>query len=374
MIYFDNSATTLIKPKEVCEAVVYAMNHFGNAGRSFYDCTMEASRAVYGARDVIAKFACVEDALSVAFTSSATESLNLVINGLIDRDDHVITTVAEHNSVLRPIFNSKCEVSFIECDEKGVLLLDNLDALLRANTKCVVATHASNLTGNISDIALLKDFCESNNLIFVLDASQTFGGIETKASYADIICFTGHKALLGPQGTGGIICNIPQSVKITKTGGTGSNSFDQIQPHVMPDMFESGTANSHGLNGLRAGVEYVISRGVNKIHEEEMILTNAFIKGISNVEGIEFYGDIFAENRMPIVSVNIETMSSDEVAMKLWQEHSIATRPGSHCAPLLHKHFGTEERGIVRFSFSHFNTIEEIEKGISAIKKIASER
>lgn len=371
MIYFDNGATTLHKPPEVAEAVRYAIHHFGNAGRSFYDAVMEANREMYQTRVEVAQLVGLDDPLQVAFTSSATESLNLVISGLIQAEDAVITTLAEHNSVLRPLYLAGCELDYLDCDERGNVLIDSFEGCVRENTKFLVCTHGSNLTGNITDVESLASRCRAHGLTLILDVSQTLGAIPIHISMADIMCFTGHKALYGPQGTGGIIVDGAYDFAVVKTGGAGTDSFARFQSKQMPDIFETGTLNSHGLYGLQKGVQFVNKVGPELIHAKEMELHDQFYAGISTIDGVITYGDFSTEDRLPIVSLRVEGMTSSELALRLWEEYRIATRAGSHCAPLLHQHFDTVKCGLVRFSFSYFNTEDEVEQAIRALRDIA---
>jgi len=370
MIYFDNSATTLIKPPAVAEAVAYAVNHFGNSGRSFYDASLLAGREIFNTRMEIAKLIGCNEPLNVAFTSSATESLNLVIGGLVSKGDSVITTVLEHNSVLRPLYLSGCDLSFMDCDDLGNLYIGSFEKQLKPNTKFLVCTHGSNVTGNITEG--LHDLCKANGITMILDISQTFGVAPVDIGMADIFCFTGHKGLFGPQGTGGIIVSGGFDFdiidfNITKTGGAGVGSFDRFHSKDMPDIFEVGTLNSPGIYGLQKGVKFINDIGLDKIHEKETRLMKMFYDGIKDIA--KTYGDFSAKNRLPIVSINIPGLSSSELAERLWANYNIATRAGVHCAPLLHKRFGTD--GMTRFSFSYFNTEYEIQQGIAAIKEIA---
>ena len=371
MIYFDNSATTLMKPTEVAEAVAYAIRNFGNAGRSFYDAATLSNREIYATRVEIAKLIGCKEPLHVAFTSSATESLNMVIGGLVGKNDSVITTVLEHNSVLRPLYLSGCDLCFMGCDENGNLDIDSFEELLKPTTKFLVCTHGSNVTGNITNVRRLYEKCKVNGITMILDIAQTFGTIPTDICMADIFCFTGHKGLFGTQGTGGIIVSDEYEFSITKTGGAGVNSFDTFQQKCMPDIFEVGTLNSHGLYGLQKGVCFINEIGVNKIHEKETRLMELFYNGIKGVERVKAYGDFLEKDRLPIISLNIDGLTSSELAERLWLDYRIATRAGSHCAPMMHRHFDTVDVGMVRFSFSYFNTEDEVGKGISAIEEIA---
>lgn len=374
MIYFDNSATTLQKPPQVAQAVFSGMHSLGNSGRSFYRPAMDAAREIYRTRQEIAKLVQLRDPLFVAFTSGATESLNLVLHSLITSADHAITTVLEHNSVLRPLYKIGCGLSFIPCDATGQLVLDGLPAFLRRNTRFLVCTHGSNLTGAITDVAAIKRFCEEYGLVFILDISQTLGHIGAYAHMADVLCFTGHKALYGPQGTGGIIAQKPLDFKLVKTGGSGSDSFFRHQPLSMPDIFEAGTMNAHGLAGLRQGVAYVNQLGTDAIIAHENSLLSAFLTGAARIPGVRLYGPAQSGGMLPVVALNIGDLPADDVALQLWEKWQIATRAGSHCAPLAHKHFGTEERGMVRFSFSLFNTLDEVHTAVEALARIAGRK
>ncbi|NMD17538.1 MAG: aminotransferase class V-fold PLP-dependent enzyme [Synergistaceae bacterium] len=370
MIYFDNSATTLIKPSEVAKAVKYAIDHFGNAGRSFYGAVMLANREIYRTRKEIADLAELEDPLRVAFTSSSTESLNLVIRGLVKKEDHVITTVLEHNSVLRPLYLTGCDLSILECDDKGDLLLDTFESLAKPSTKFCVCTHGSNVIGNVTDIGTLYAKCKRHGITLILDVSQTFGAIPVKADMADILCFTGHKALFGPQGTGGIIAKGPIEFAVVKTGGAGVNSFERSQSTEMPDVFEAGTPNSHGIFGLQKGVQFINAVGLDKIWAKERSLATLFYDSLKNLARVTFYGTPAAPGHLAVFALNVEGLDSSDLAARLWEDHGIATRAGSHCAPLLHQRFGTVDRGMVRFSFSYFNTRDEIRRGVEAIQSI----
>lgn len=372
MIYFDNAATTIQKPPEVSQAVAQAIGTFGNAGRSFHTPAMQAARAVYGARQEIARLAGLQNPLQVAFTSGATESLNLVLSGLIRPEDHVITTVLEHNSVLRPLYQTGCELSYLSCDDRGMLLTDRLPALLRKNTRFVVCTHGSNLVGSVTDTGAVQSFCHENGLGFILDASQTMGSIQTNADLADVLCFTGHKALLGPQGTGGIIVQRDPGFRPVKTGGSGSDSFRRSQRTTMPDIFEAGTANAHGLAGLAAGIRHLNYLGMEAIRRHKQALLTAFLEGISNIPQIRLYGS--HPDALPVAALNVGDLPAEETTLWLWENRHIATRSGSHCAPLLHRFFHTEKRGMVRFSFGLYNSLEEVETTVEALAALVKKK
>lgn len=373
MIYCDNSATTLHKPKEVGQAVAYAIDNFGNPSRSFNEAALLAARKIYEARIEIAKLVDLEDPLKIAFTSNATESLNLVINGLFNKHDHIITTIFDHNSVLRPLYNLDCELSILGLKDDE-LDYDSLSNLMQDNTKAIICNHISNVTGYIIDIERLKEFCESHNIMLILDASQSIGCFDLKASMADIICFTGHKSLFGPQGTGGIITNKEiKFTKIIKTGGAGTNSFEKLHPLMMPDIFEVGTLNAHSINGLLEGVKFINSIGLENIKRHKNELSKKFYEAIKDIEGLKIYGNPNYFLKSGVVAINYKDMYSYDFAEKLYDKYTIATRAQSHCAPLVHETYHTKKQGMVRFSFSYFNTLEDIDICIKAIKEIINE-
>lgn len=374
MIYCDNSATTLIKPQAVGEAVKYAINNFGNPHRSFNEAALLAAREIYHTREELARLVKLDDPLKVAFTSSATESLNMLIYGLINETDHVITTVFDHNAILRPLYNANCELSFLGLNAKGDLAYDTLPALVQDNTKAIICTHASNVTGDVIDVKVLYDFCKKHNLLFILDVSQSLGALEVNCDMADILCFTGHKSLFGPQGTGGIISKNEIKLKrVIKTGGAGGNSFAKLHSLVMPDTFEVGTLNAHSIYGLQKGVAYVNNKGLKEIMTYEKELVSYFRQELMKIPGIKIYGNYESDKRAPVVALNYRDVYSYELAEKLYDKYQIATRAQTHCAPALHEFFGTEKQGMVRFSFSCFNTIADIKICLKAIKEIIAE-
>lgn len=373
MIYFDTSATSLQRPPTVSLATKQAIDTFGNAGRSFYTPSIDAAKAILQARCEIATLTKLESPLHVAFTSSATEALNLTLHGLLSSTDSVITTMLEHNSVLRPLYQIGCNIEFLPLLPNGQPDFSKLDSLLKPNTKALVCTHGSNVIGNVLPLSLLQEFCNKHGLIFVCDIAQTLGHIAVNADWADIFCFAGHKGLLGPQGTGGVIAKkVPNEMHIVKTGGTGYDTFAKVQQSTMPDIFEAGTTNSHSLSGLAKGVEFINTTSIKAITKKETDLLQQFLCGITKLPNLTLYGSPFTEDQLPVVSLNMGKYTSDELAFLLWDSYEIATRPGFHCAPLVHEYFGTETRGMVRFSFGYFNTEEEIDLAIKALSKIAS--
>ena len=376
MIYMDNAATTLQKPECVAKAVVNAMNSFGNAGRGLNDASMGASRVVYDTREKLCRLFHGENPKQFAFTSNATESLNTAIQGLIGPGDHVITTMLEHNSVLRPLYEREAvgvELTILKCDTYGNISYEEIEAAIRENTKAIVCTHGSNLTGNLTDIGRIGAIAKKHGILLIADASQTAGliPIDVQEMQIDVLCFTGHKGLYGPQGTGGIYVRPGVEIKPLKRGGSGIETYNKNHPAQMPTALEAGTLNSHGIAGLNAALTYIEETGVEHICQLALERMWQFYEGVCDIPGVTVYGDFSGKERVPIVSLNIEDFDSAGVSDELLTEYGIATRAGGHCAPLMHEVLGNVEQGAVRFSFSHFNTQEEVEKAISAIRELA---
>ena len=375
MIYFDNAATTLHKPPEVIEAVVHAMTTSGNASRGTHTGSLAASRTVYETRKKIADFFHCSRADHVIFTSNSTEALNIAICGTLGKGDHIISTDLEHNSVLRPLYHLEeqgASLTFLSANKKGCIDYDDFKRSIKPNTKAIVCTHASNLTGNVLDIERIGHIAKAHNLLFIVDASQSAGCIEInmETMNIDILCFTGHKGLLGPQGTGGLCIHESVEIRPFKRGGSGIHSYEKGQPQAYPARLEAGTLNSHGIAGLCAAINYINTITIPVIAKKEQELLWHFYEGICNIPEIHIYGDFDTKERAAILSLNIEGYDSGTVSDLLSQEYDIATRPGAHCAPRMHQALGTTETGAVRFSFSSFNTMEEVEIAIQALKEL----
>lgn len=378
MIYMDNAATTMHKPQEVIDAVVNAMNSMGNAGRGASEAALSASRVIYDTRDRLAELFGAEDARRIAFTSNSTESLNIAIKGSLNPGDHVITTVLEHNSVLRPLYEMEkngVELSIIRCDEKGMPDISQMEASIKENTKMIICTNGSNLTGNYVDVSVIGKMAHAHGLMFVVDASQTAGvfPINVQEMNIDILCFTGHKGLLGPQGTGGMYVRKGVHVRPLLSGGTGVQTYSKTQPEEMPTALEAGTLNGHGIAGLDAAIGYLEETGIDTIRAKEQALMKRFYEGVKEIPGVKIYGDFSSMDRCAVVSLNIRDYDSGEVSDALLTDYGISTRSGGHCAPLMHEALGTVEQGAVRFSFSHYNTEEEVDTAIRAICELAEE-
>jgi len=378
MIYMDNAATTMRKPQEVIDAVVGAMNSMGNAGRGAHSASLSASRVIYNTREALARFFGAESPKQIVFTNNSTESLNIAIKGLLEPGDHVVTTMLEHNSVLRPLYEMEkkgVSLTIVKSNLKGTISYEEIEEAVQENTKAIICTNASNLTGNYVDVKRIGEIAKKKGVLLVVDASQTAGvyPIHVREMHIDVLCFTGHKSLLGPQGTGGLYVREGVGLKPLKSGGSGVLTYSKEHPADMPTALEAGTLNGHGIAGLGAAIEYLEREGIDNIREKELQHMWHFYNGVKNIPGVKVYGDFETEVRCPVVTINIADYDSSEVSDELLMTYGISTRPGAHCAPLMHEALGTVEQGAVRFSFSHYNTEEEVETAIAAIKELAEE-
>lgn len=384
MIYLDNAATTMRKPQEVVDAVTTAMGTLGNAGRGASSSAMGAARTIHECRERVARLLGCPRADHVAFAPNSTAALNCAINGLVGEGDRVVTTVLEHNSVLRPLNRLAAErgvlVEHVGCDEFGRLDMEELERLVVLGTRAVIVTGASNVTGNAVDVARVSRIAHAVGAVCIVDASQSAGiiPIDMVEQGLDVVCFTGHKALMGPQGTGGLAVTEGIDVRPWNVGGTGVHSFAPMQPEDWPTRLEAGTLNGHGLAGLAAGLEFLDANGgVEAMGEHEVAMARRLYEGVSDIEGVTVYGDweTFSSDESPlragVLSLNVGDISSADLSDMLMQGWGIATRPGAHCAPLMHEALGTREQGVVRFSTSWFTTQEEIDTAIGAVREIA---
>lgn len=375
MIYLDNAATTLKKPQVVLDAVMWAMCRMGNSGRGAHGSALDASREIYETRVRLADLFHGEDPRQIAFTSNSTEALNTAIKGSLNPGDHVITTVLEHNSVLRPLYEMEergVELTILGCDEKGRLNYRDFEGAIRSNTKMIACTHGSNVTGNVVDVARIGKLAREKGILFLVDASQTAGvlPIDVQEMGIDILCFTGHKGLLGPQGTGGMYVRPGIRVRPLKSGGSGVQTYLKTHPSEMPAALEAGTLNGHGIAGLGAAIGYIQEVGMDHIRRKEQELLRRFYTGVKEIPGITIYGDFESFQRCPVISLNLGDYDSSEVSDELFTSYGIATRPGAHCAPLMHRALGTVEQGAVRFSFSWENTEEEVDAAVRALREL----
>ncbi len=378
MIYMDNAATTMHKPQCVIDAVVRAMSSMGNAGRGANDASLSASRIIYDTRERLCRLFGGTSPKRVVFTNNSTESLNIAVRGLLKPGDHVVTTMLEHNSVLRPLYEMEkngVRLTVVKSDEKGRVRISDMEDALCDDTKMIVCTNGSNLTGNYVDIESVGKIAKAHGVLFVVDASQTAGvfPIDVERMNIDVLCFTGHKGLLGPQGTGGLYVREGIAIRPLKSGGTGVQTYSKSQPAEMPTALEAGTLNRHGIAGLHAALGYLEETGIDAIRKQEQALMRKFYEGVKDISGVTVYGDFESEDRCAIVTLNIGVYDSGEVSDALLTDYGISTRSGGHCAPLMHEALGTVEQGAVRFSFSHYNTEEEVETAIRAVRELAQE-
>lgn len=375
MIYLDNAATSFPKPDKVYEEVLNCMrNYAANPGRGTHDMSIKAASKVMDTRQIISDLFNIKDPMNVVFTSNATEGLNISIKGIIKKGDHVITTVIEHNSVLRPLSKLSKEgvsVTYLNVDENGLINIADLKRSIKRNTRAIIINHASNVLGTIQDINTIGRIAKKEGIIFIVDASQSAGiiPIDVESNNINLLAFPGHKGLLGPQGTGGLFISPNVKVDTFKEGGTGSNSSSMKQPDFLPDRFESGTLNTPGIAGLFEGVKFIQDVGIENIRRKEEELTKSLLSELINLPFIKIYGSKKAENRCAVISFNIDGKDSSLVGYKL-NKSGIAVRTGYHCAPLIHRVLGTLDTGTVRVSFGYFNTFQDIEYLIKSIMEI----
>ena len=365
MIYLDNAATTFPKPAIVCGSILNAIQNFGaNPGRSGHRLSIDAARLVYMSREAVCGILGGKDPFDFFFTLNCTDSLNMAIKGLLKPGDHVITTIYEHNSVLRPLEQLSAD-GIITYDtaqpENGKLGAENILSLIRPETRLVIVNHVSNVTGYVNDIDSIGKLCREKGIIFMVDAAQSAGthDINLSKQPVDILCTSGHKGLYGPQGCG---------ILYLKPGGTGSQSESLEQPDMRPDRYESGTCATPAIAALGTAIEYIRPK-LKEIREREIYLTQCMNEGLRNINGVTVYCE--KEIKSNVLSFNIKNMSSASVANILDKEYSIAVRSGLHCAPLVHRYLGTLESGAVRASLGMFNNIREIYTFLSAVEEIA---
>jgi len=383
MIYFDNAATSWPKPPQVKEAMNRFMEEVGaNPGRSGHLRSIEAARIVYDTREALSVLFHVKDSSRIVFTLNATESINLALKGLLKPGDHVITSSIEHNSVMRPLRDlerKRVELSIAPCSREGMLDPSEVERRIQSNTKMVVLNHASNVAGTLLPIEEVGLIVKKHELFLLVDAAQTAGAcpIDIKKGNIDLLAFTGHKSLYGPQGTGGLVVGerIKEKEMIPlKQGGTGSRSEFEEQPDFLPDCFESGTPNGVGLAGLLAGVQFVLEKGVEQIRQNEMALAMKLIRALKNMPRVKVYGPELREDRIATVSFAFTHLSPSSGALRLEKEFGILCRPGLHCAPAAHRTLGTFPEGTIRFGLGAFNTEAEVEAAIRAVSMISEQK
>lgn len=376
-IYLDNAATSFPKAPGVAAAINEFITAIGTSVHRNTSKSYEAEQVVFQTRDLLCQVFNFDKPENVIFTKNITESLNLVIKGLLQPGDHAIVSAMEHNAVMRPLLSLSAigvEFSRIPATSLGNLNPQDLLTLIKPHTKAVIMTHASNVSGNISPLTEIGDICRTHNLFFIVDAAQSAGclPLDMQKMKIDALAFTGHKSLLGPQGIGGILLRDALAQKIPSfiEGGTGSFSASEEQPAYLPDKFESGTLNLPGIYGLHAALQFLLQTGIKTIGEHEKALTTYFLNGLLNIKGIRTVGPGFYAQRAPLVSADFPDFDNTEVAYRLLHEYNIITRVGLHCAPNAHKILGTFPQGTVRFSFCWFNTKAELQKTLHALEQI----
>lgn len=379
MIYLDNAATTFPKPPKVTEEISRCLSEYcANPGRGGHEMSMTSGRAVMEARETIANFFNIQNSLQLCFTKNATEGLNIAIQGALENCDHVITTCMEHNSVFRPLKSlereRQIEITIVRGDEFGELDLADIRNSIQKNTKMIICTLSSNVNGIINPIQEIGQIAREHGILFLLDGSQGAGSIpiDVLDMNVDMLAFPGHKGLLGPQGTGGLYVKDGLKISSLLYGGTGSHSENPYQPEDMPDLMESGTLNTPGIVGLRWGIEYINSIGIRNIHQRKFKLVQRLYEGLAELPGIKFYSKNSPDNNSGIVALNFEGIASTEISYILDKNYQIETRAGLHCAPLAHETLGTIKTGLVRFSVGCFNTEDEIDFTIKALREISA--
>ena len=380
MYYFDQAATSLKKPKAVADAMYDAIASatIGNPSRGGHAASINGSRIIFQTREKIKELLSASN-YDVVLTKNATEALNLAIKGIFESGDHIITTVLEHNSVLRPLYEleaNSATLDFVECDPKtGILRYNEFEKLITPNTKAIVTTAASNVTGVVTDLKFLSDLCQQHNLKLIVDGAQATGIVDIKLDdlNIDVFCFTGHKSLYGPQGVGGMCVIKGTQIRPVFSGGSGTGTFLKTHPKSMPELLEAGTPNAHGLAGLLAGIEHVLEQGVTNLSQQAYDFAKYFYVNIKNLEGIHIYAEPQEHLSTGVVSLNIKNYDAAEVATLLEDKYNILIRAGAHCAPLAHTFFGTKSQGMLRFSFCAMNTLDEVKIAVNAMKELTQD-
>lgn len=377
-IYFDNAATSFPKPKGVSEAMCHYIEHIGaNVGRGNYKSAYAADEIVYETREMLKTLFGAQDSKNVIFTPNVTYAINMILKGFLKPGDHVLVSSMEHNAVMRPLSQLTHQgITFdrIPCTREGKLIVETMRNLVKPNTKAVIIMHASNVSGTVMPIEEVGHFCQRHRLKFIVDAAQTAGivPIDMKRMNIDALAFTGHKSLLGPQGIGGFILTDEMAIMTEPliSGGTGSISHSEEMPMLMPDRFEAGTLNLPGIFGLHASLKFLNETGIEKIHEKEILLTEAFINGLKAFPEVEIFGPSELDHRTSVVSIQIKNKDIALVAHELDKSYGIMTRVGLHCSPSAHKTMGSYPVGTLRFSFGYFNTEEDIAYALESLKSI----
>jgi len=379
LIYLDNGATSFPKPEEVYSYMDQFYRQYGvNPGRAGYDICLEAGAIVESTRQQLTDLFNGNDPDRLCFTYNSTDSLNIIINGILRPGDHAITTTLEHNSVLRPLYHLSLEgvqVDYVSFNNAGFIDPDDIRKRFRSNTRLVIVNHASNVIGTIQPIREIGYFCRQAGIPFAIDASQSAGKvpIDVQEQHIDLVAFTGHKSLLGPTGIGGLYVGEGIEIRPTRVGGTGVRSAERMHPEEYPYRLEAGTLNTLGIAGLHAGVQWLQSKGMDNLHGQEMELTRMLRDQIANLPGTILYCQEDLNDHIAVLSFNLEGVEASDIGEMLNLEHHLACRTGLHCAPLLHQQLGTAKiGGAVRFSLGPFTTQDHILQTKNALQETVS--
>lgn len=376
-IYLDNAATSFPKPKEVADAVYdFMINNGTSSGRGSYKKAMQSDYIVYECRKLIGNLFNFDDPKKVVFTSNVTDSLNIAIRGILKENDHVITSSLEHNAVWRCLKTLEKDINIkidtVECSKDGITNPEDIKKYIRKDTALIVFTQASNVLGTIQPIKEIGKIARENKIVFLVDAAQSAGAmkIDIKEDNIDILAFTGHKSLLGPMGTGGLIINTDIDIKPLKAGGTGGDSAYDYQPDYYPNHLETGTSNVSGIAGLRAAIKFLNREGIDNIHNKEKELTKYALQRLETVKDIEVYGPKDCEKILSVISFNIKNKRPEDISTILDQKYNIMLRAGLHCAPTAHSVINTKDRGSLRIGIGYFNTKDDIDKLVEALNNL----
>ena len=376
-IYLDNAATSFPKPKEVATAVYdFMVNNGTSSGRGSYKKAMQSDYIVYECRKLIGKLFNFDNPKKVIFTSNVTDSLNIAMRGILKENDHVITSSLEHNAVWRCLKTLERDINIkidtVECSKDGITNPQDIKKYIKKDTALIVFTQASNVLGTIQPIREIGAIAREHNIPFLVDSAQSAGAmkIDVKEDNIDILAFTGHKSLLGPMGTGGLIINTDIDIKPLKAGGTGGDSAYEYQPDYYPNHLETGTSNVSGIAGLREAIKFLNKEGIENIHNKEKELTKYALEKLETVKDIEIYGPKDCEKMLSVISFNIKDKRPEDVGSILDQKYDIMLRAGLHCAPTAHSVIGTKDRGTLRIGLGYFNEKEDIDKLVEALNNL----
>lgn len=376
-IYLDNAATSYPKPEKVAKAIYeFMINNGTSSGRGSYQKAMKSDFLVYETRKLVGEMFNFKYPKRVIFTSNVTEALNIALRGILKENDHVITSSLEHNAVWRCLKTLEQErniqITKVKANQEGYTDPKNVEKVIQENTKLIVFTHASNVLGTIQPIKEIGKIAKEKNILFLVDAAQTAGvlNIDIDENNIDLLAFTGHKSLLGPMGTGGLVVNTQENITPLKAGGTGGDSAYEYQPDYYPNKLETGTLNVSGIAGLREAIKYIKSEGIDKIHSKEQELTEYAINNLSRVKNIKIYGPKKSKDIVGVISFNIDNMRAEDVVYSLDSKYNIMLRAGLHCAPNAHELIGTKEIGAIRLGIGYFNEKEDIDKLVDALNEI----